>query len=56
MTFLKNFCLEEDGQDMVEYGLILALIVGAAVTIYTTLGGKITAGLGGVMTAIGNAL
>jgi Flp pilus assembly pilin Flp len=56
MTFLKNFCLEEDGQDMVEYGLILALIVAAAVTIYSTLGTKITAGLGPVLTTIGNNL
>jgi Flp pilus assembly pilin Flp len=27
MSFLKNFFVEEDGQDMVEYGLIIALLV-----------------------------
>ena len=33
MSFLKNFFVEEDGQDMVEYGLVVAGIVlgGAAI-------------------------
>jgi Flp pilus assembly pilin Flp len=32
MSFLKNFFIEEEGQDMVEYGLVIALlIVGASV-------------------------
>jgi len=56
MSFLKSFLVEEDGQDMVEYGLILALVVAGAVGIYTTFGTAITTGLGTVTTAIGNAL
>ncbi len=56
MSFLKSFLVEEDGQDMVEYGLILALVVAGAVGIYTTFGTAITTGLSTVTTAIGNAL
>jgi len=56
MSFLKSFLIEEDGQDMVEYGLILALVVAGAVGIYTTFGTAITTGLTTVTTAIGNAL
>ena len=32
MSFLKNLFTEEDGQDMVEYGLVIALVVLACVT------------------------
>ena len=50
MSFLKNFLIEEDGQDMVEYGLVLALVVLAAVAALTTFKGTVVTGLG----AIGN--
>lgn len=39
MNWLAN---EEDGQGMVEYGLILALVALAAVGVLTTLGTKIS--------------
>ena len=53
MSFLKNLFVEEDGQDMVEYGLVIALVVMAAValltgfktniaTAYTALGTNVT--------------
>jgi len=53
MSFFKRFCIEEDGQDMIEYGLVISLVViGAAVsyqafatqigTALTTLGNTIT--------------
>jgi pilus assembly protein Flp/PilA len=35
MSFLKNLFIEEDGQDMVEYGLVIALVVLAAAAIMT---------------------
>ncbi|MGD1071412.1 MAG: Flp family type IVb pilin [Bryobacteraceae bacterium] len=56
MSFLKNFFAEEDGQDMVEYGLILALVVAGGVAIFQTLGAGIVAGLNGVTAAINAAL
>jgi Flp pilus assembly pilin Flp len=49
MSFLKNFLVEEDGQDLVEYGLVVAGIVvagAAAFLIYT-------GALNGAMTALG---
>jgi Flp pilus assembly pilin Flp len=56
MSFLKNFFVEEDGQDMVEYGLVIALVVAGGAGIYTafstqlttaftTLGGKVNSAL-----------
>lgn len=45
MNFLKNFLIEEDGQDMVEYGLIIGLAVLACVAAYTTFGADITDGI-----------
>ncbi|MGD1071413.1 MAG: Flp family type IVb pilin [Bryobacteraceae bacterium] len=56
MSFAKNFFMEEDGQDMVEYGLILALVVAAGVTIYQTVGGGIRGGLASVASTITAAL
>ena len=50
MEFLKNFLIEEDGQDLVEYGLVIAGLVlagTAAITIYT-------GGLGNAMSALGS--
>lgn len=34
MSFLKNFLIEEEGQDMVEYGLVIALVVVGASVAY----------------------
>ena len=43
MTFLKNFLNDEQGQDMVEYTLILAFMACAAGAVYTTIAGDVTA-------------
>ena len=56
MSFLKNFIVEEDGQDMVEYGLVIALVVVVGITAFTTLGTKISTGIGSVGTSIAAAL
>jgi pilus assembly protein Flp/PilA len=42
----------EEGQTMTEYGILLALIAVAVITVLTTLGGKI----GSVFTSVTNAL
>ena len=41
MTVLKRLFYEEDGQGMVEYGLIIALIAVAVIVALGTLGGGI---------------
>lgn len=46
MSFLKNLFVEEDGQDMVEYGIVIALVVIAAAAAMTTFSGKITTAFG----------
>jgi pilus assembly protein Flp/PilA len=56
MSFLKNFIVEEDGQDMVEYGLVIALVVVVGITAFTTLGTQISTGIGAVGTSIAAAL
>lgn len=38
---MMNFLRNEDGQGMVEYGLILALIAVAAITALKFLGGRV---------------
>jgi Flp pilus assembly pilin Flp len=42
----------EEGQDLVEYALVLALITVGAVAILTSIGGKVV----GTLTAINSAL
>jgi pilus assembly protein Flp/PilA len=44
MNFVKNFIREENGADMVEYALLVALIAIAAVTAMTNFGAEIGAG------------
>jgi pilus assembly protein Flp/PilA len=41
MNLMTRLCKEEEGQGMVEYGLILALIAIVAIGVITALGGKI---------------
>jgi Flp pilus assembly pilin Flp len=56
MSFLKNFLVEEDGQDLVEYGLVVAgiAVVGAAAfALYT---GALTTGWTAVTAAVEKAL
>ena len=52
MSFLKNLFVEEDGQDMVEYGLVIALVVVAAAGLLTTFNGSINT----AFTALGTTL
>jgi pilus assembly protein Flp/PilA len=42
MNFLKNFLKNEEGQDLVEYSLLLGFVALAAAAILTTLGGDLT--------------
>ncbi len=42
MNFFKTLLIEEDGQDMVEYGLVIALVVLASAGLLTTFSGKIS--------------
>ena len=37
MTYLKNFINDEEGQDLVEYALLLAFVAVAAVAVLTEL-------------------
>lgn len=56
MSFLKNLLVEEDGQDMVEYGLVLGLVVLAAAAAVSGLGGKISAGFSTLGTSVAGDL
>ena len=48
MTFLKNFVNDEEGQDLVEYALLLGFIAIVCVAAVTSLGGKISSYFGTV--------
>ena len=56
MSFLNTFYSDEDGQDMVEYGLVLAAVVAAGVVIFGAFGTNIEAGWTKVETALTAAL
>jgi pilus assembly protein Flp/PilA len=49
---LASSCRSEDGQTLVEFGLILALIAVVCITVLTTLGTNVSAQLGTVASAI----
>ena len=42
MNFIRNFINDEQGQDMVEYTLLLVLIAAASMIALTSLGQSIT--------------
>lgn len=48
MNFLKNFFNNEEGQDLVEYSLLLGFVALAAAATLTSLGGS----LNGIYTTI----
>jgi Flp pilus assembly pilin Flp len=52
MSFIGRIFKEEDGQDMVEYGLVIALVVMGAVVALGNFDRKITNGFG----TLGNAI
>jgi Flp pilus assembly pilin Flp len=56
MHLLKRLLADEDGQDMVEYGLVISLVVVGSVVIYQTLGTAIVAGLTTAFTTLENNL
>jgi pilus assembly protein Flp/PilA len=41
MNFLKKLWKDEEGQDLIEYGLLLALITLATITSIGTIGDKV---------------
>jgi Flp pilus assembly pilin Flp len=56
MSLLKRFFTEEDGQDMVEYGLVISLVVIGGVAGYTAFSNQIGAALNTLGGAINTAL
>jgi Flp pilus assembly pilin Flp len=41
MTFLKNFLMEEDGQDLIEYTLLMAFVALASAALFIGAGGSV---------------
>jgi Flp pilus assembly pilin Flp len=56
MSFLKNFFVEEDGQDMVEYGLVISLVVIGGAIGYSTFSNQIGNALSTLGTKINTSL
>jgi Flp pilus assembly pilin Flp len=56
MNILKNFFIQEDGQDMVEYGLVISLVVIGAVGAYSVFSNQVNNGIANVGNSIANAL
>lgn len=55
MTYLKNFINDEEGQDLVEYALLLGFVALAAVALLTTIGTNIKSIFTSADTKIGTA-
>jgi pilus assembly protein Flp/PilA len=52
---INSFCQDEQGQDLVEYALVLGFMALACVAIITTAGTKVTALWTNINTALTNA-
>ena len=52
MSKLISFIKDEEGQGMVEYGLIIALVAVVAIALLKTFGGQISTMFGGVTTEL----
>ena len=52
---LKNLRVEERGQDMVEYGLLLSFMVALALAVVTSLRGQLSTIWSGVSSAVSSA-
>ena len=50
---VRSFVQAEEGATMVEYGLMIALIAAAGITVVTTLGTNISGKFSAVSTAVG---
>jgi Flp pilus assembly pilin Flp len=55
MTLLKNFLREEEGQDLVEYTLLLAFVALASAALFIGAGGSISSIWGTANTVLANA-
>lgn len=55
MNLVKRLWKEEEGQGMVEYGLIIALVSIAAIIVLTGLGTTLSTKFGEVKTELDNA-
>lgn len=56
MNLLKNFWKEEDGQDLIEYGLLAGFIALGVVATLGTLRTSLQGGYGNINTQVGNAM
>lgn len=55
MTYLKKFLTEDEGQDMVEYGLLAAFIAVVAITAIQALGNQIATVFQGIKDKLASA-
>lgn len=55
MQFVKNFLKDEQGQDLVEYTLLLGFIALASAALYQSISGNIVSIWTAANTAVGNA-
>jgi len=53
---MLSFLRDEEGLTTVEYALLMALLVVAAIGVWTTFGGKVKESVGASTNAIGNAM
>ena len=42
MNYLRNFIMDEQGQDLIEYTLLLAFVALASAALFISAGGKIS--------------
>lgn len=50
----RRLVLEEDGQDLIEYGLLTGIVVAIGVIVFTSINGKMANAYGGWGTQIQN--
>jgi Flp pilus assembly pilin Flp len=55
MKFLKSFLHDEDGQDLIEYTLLMAFVALASASIFISAGGSISGIWGTASTQLSNA-
>lgn len=53
--FINKFIRQDDGQGVVEYGLVLGLVSIAGITVLTALGTDVSAVFAGISTALAGA-
>ncbi len=52
MTFVRNFCNDEQGQDLIEYTLLMAFVALASAALFLGTGGSIS----GIWTKVNSQL